>query len=702
MAEEAVAPPAAAPSLQTTAGRSRWPWIGLAVAAAAAVGLAVLMGPPVIVLAACVVSGFGVTYLCGVALNFEERLVFGTVLGAMLLTAISFVISLVVRDVTVATVLIASSLSLMAAAISAWAHRSELVADWRDISTRWSPRLSTPGHPWPLLAIVLVCGAWTLHFLHQAWVYKPDGLYAGYLNIWGDWAAHLSFTGSFAYAHNFPPENPLDPGNHLGYPFMMDFFAANLVPLGSSLTSSLVLSSGLLGLAFPAVLYLAAARFAGSRAAAAIAVAVFLLGGGLGFIYLLGDIDKSGLAVLAHLPREYTLGRTLNYQWLNPVLAYLVPQRTTLFGFSLALIVLLLLWLSIRERLGWPAFLFAGVVAGLTPAFHVHAYGTIVALSAFWAVFNRRRDWVAFFVPALVLGLPVLAWLWPPAGNTCIDRTSTLPDCLQPGWMSYADWTRDGVAWFVPDFIWFWLKNTSVLIPLILVSQLLNRWISTRFGRWFMPMWLWFVVPCIFILAPWEWDNTKFLIFFALFGSIMVGALLAELFKRAGDRRLMVEERHPEAAWLAGALLVLLTLAGTLDLARASDFSVSSYQFVDARGLQVAAWVRTNTPADAVFAVADDHNSPIPTLSGRRILIGYPGWLFTYGLKDYVQKGIDLRLIMQGDPTAPALIRKYGVSYILIGPQEEAGGVGANSAYWAQHGTLVYDNGEYRVYRVST
>jgi hypothetical protein len=670
--------------------RDPWPLIGIVVAIAAALALVLLIGPPVIVLVTCVASGFGITYLSGIALNFEERLAFGTVLGAVVFCVISFLLSLVVRDVTAGTVFAAAAFSLVAGGVAVWTHADAVADDWNDIATRWSPRLSTPGHPWPLFAIVLVCGAWTVHFLHQAWVFKPDGLYAGYINIWGDWAAHLSFTGSFAYGHNFPPQNPVDPGNRLGYPFMADFLAANLVPLGSSLTSSLVLSSGLLALAFPAVLYLAAKRFAGSRAAGAIAVAVFLLGGGLGFIYLASDVDHYGLTALLHLQREYTLNRDLNYQWLNPVLAYLVPQRSTLFGFSLALIVLLFVWIAVREHLGSEAFLFAGVVAGLTPAFHVHAYGTIVALSVFWAAFNRRHEWWWFFVPALVLGLPVLLWLWPPASNLCIDRTSTMPFCLQPGWLAYSDWTRDGAIWFVPDFIWFWIKNTSLLVPLILAAFVFGRRIPVPFAKWFSPLWLWFIVPSIFILAPWEWDNTKFLIFFALFGSIVVGGFLAELFKRG-----------PEAATLAAALLVVLVLAGGLDLARASDFSVSSYEFVDTRGVSLAAWVRDNTPPDAVFAVADDHNSPIPTLSGRRILVGYPGWLFTYGLSDYVQKGDDLRLIMQGDPTTPELVRKYHVTYLLIGPQEESPSIKANLTYWLQHGVLVYNDGEYRLYRVA-
>ena len=62
----------------------------------------------------------------------------------------------------------------------------------------------------------------------------------------------------------------------------------------------------------------------------------------------------------------------------------------------------------------------------------------------------------------------------------------------------------------------------------------------------------------------------------------------------------------------------------------------------------LADWVRQNTPADAIFAVADEHNSPVPTLSGRRVMSGYPGWLWTYGLSDYAQKGADEAAILRG------------------------------------------------------
>jgi hypothetical protein len=668
-------------------------WSGLWLALGALVlGLVagLLFGGAAILLVGSVVAGFGITYVSGIALNLEERLAFGTVLGAMAVSVVSFLLSVVVRDVTVGTVITGIAIAMGAGAGVAIANRDRVAADVSDAIARWAASLRTDGHPWPLAAVFLVCGAWTVHFLHQAYVVKPDGLWAGYINIWGDWAAHLTFAGSFAYGHNFPPQYPIDPGNHLGYPFMIDFLAADLVPLGASLPSALVLTSGLLGIAFPAVFYLAAARFAGSRGAAAIAVFVFLLGGGLGFVYFIGNILLGGVRVMGYLPREYTLNRDLNFQWLNPVLAYLVPQRSTLFGFSLALIVLLLVWLAVRERHGWKAFLFAGVVAGLMPVFHVHAYGTVVALAAFWAVFNRRKEWVAFFVPALVLAIPVLAWMWPPANNSaCGAGVSLYGYCLEPGWLSYTDWQRDGVIYFPFDFVWFWIKNTSVFIPVLVFAQFAKRWFPTAFPKWFAPMWLWFLVPNVIVLQPWDWDNTKFFIFWALLGSIMVGGFIAGMVRR-----------WPGSAAFASVLLVLLCLSGALDLARASDASVSSYEFTDTKGLQVADWVRQNTAPDAVFAVADEHNSPIPTLSGRRVMSGYPGWLWTYGLRDYARKQADEAAILRGDQNTADLVDRYGVNYVLIGPQELAPSRAASQAYWQRNGTLVYSNGEYFVYRV--
>jgi hypothetical protein len=564
--------------------------------------------------------------------------------------------------------------ALIAGAAGALAGRSRHRPELEDLEERWLAPVSTRGHPWPLALLLIICWPYTLKLLSQAYFMKDGALYAGYVNIWGDWSAHLTYTSSFAFGNNFPPQFTIDPGHNLGYPFMIDFLAAGLTAFGTSLTSALVLSSSLLALAFPAVMYLAAQRLTGSRAAAFASVFVFALAGGLGFLFLAGDIDKLGIAALQHLPREYTLDRSQNYQLLDAVLAYLLPQRSTLFGFPIALVTLAGLWTA-RVSEDWRPYTFFGVAVGLLPLLHVYAYGTVLALALFWALIERRPQWLAFFAPALILGLPALAWMWPPTGNHLR---------WQPFWLADTEGHKDGP-------IWFWLKNTSLFIPLFAAAFIWRGTLSRGLALRLAPIWLWFLVPNFLVFQPWDWDNTKFFCFWWLFGAIAIGALLGRL-----------ALRRIEGAVLAGALALVLCLAGALDVTRALDLEVSSFQFTDAGGLKVAAWVRDNTSSEAVFLTASDHNEPVTSLTGRKVVCGYPGWLFTYGLDDYYGHQRDAYLMLSGQPETEELVQRYHVSYVVIGPQERSGEAHASDAYWSQHARRVYSADGYNVYEISS
>jgi hypothetical protein len=208
-------------------------------------------------------------------------------------------------------------------------------------------------------------------------------------------------------------------------------------------------------------------------------------------------------------------------------------------------------------------------------------------------------------------------------------------------------------------------------------------------ARHLAPIWLWFLVPNFVVFQPWDWDNTKFFAYWALLGALPVGALLARLLRGAGSLRA-----------LGAALAVSIMLSGVLDLARSLDWSVSSAPFTDAGGLRLAAWTRTHTEPHAVFLVAPEHNQPVPTLGGRRVVAGYAGWLWTYGLTDWLQRTQEVDRMLQGDPETPRLMRTYGVDYVVLGPQE-VDGRRASRAYWDAHGLRVYQDGGYVVYRVS-
>jgi len=124
---------------------------------------------------------------------------------------------------------------------------------------------------------------------------RADGLYAGYVNIWGDWCTHLSMSGYLSGAHGLlPPQNPFYSGFRLTYPFLPDFFSGMLLHLGIGLEGSLPLSSAILSLALVVIFFATALRFVGNRWAAAIGTLVFFLSGGLGFINILNDAHPTG------------------------------------------------------------------------------------------------------------------------------------------------------------------------------------------------------------------------------------------------------------------------------------------------------------------------------------------------------------------------------------------------------------------------
>ncbi|MDQ6636250.1 MAG: hypothetical protein M3Y62_00495 [Candidatus Dormibacteraeota bacterium] len=660
------------PQLDLSVGRRRPRMLAPVAGAAVVVVLGLLLVlahlAVIVALLAMVVAGAGLTFLSGLRLSLEERMAYGAVVGALVVALAQCLLSLV-GGLTLGTALGGLGLALAAGGAGWYRGRRLLSSEWVDARERWG-RLEA----WPLLLLLLVCWPYTILLLARAYQVVDGSLLVGNIGVYGDWAAHLTYAGSFAYGDNLPPRSPIAPDQRLAYPFLVDFLAAGLVPLGASLTASLVWSSGLLGLAFPAVMYTAGRRLVGSSLGGALGTLVFLLSGGLGFVRVAGDVAHTGLGALAHLSRLSTQDPEANLQWLNPVLGWLLPQRSVLLGFPLALLLLALLWRALedREPTARQAFGFAGVLAGLLPLAHLHAYGTVLVLAAFWAVFERRREWLTFFVPALLLGLPQVAWLATGTGG-------------QPRWQIW--WLAD-TGGHADGPLWFWLKNLGLFVPLLLAAFLWRPALPAQSRLRLAPIWLWFLIPNLLVFQPWDWDNTKFFAYWALLGSLVIGALLARLLSRG---RL--------GPVLAAVCLVLLVLSGGLDLARSLDQPLNQAQFADRGGLETAAWVRTNTDRHAIFLVAPEHNEPVPALAGRSVAAGYPGWLWSYGIPDWQRRAADADRMLRGDPETPALLRRYHVSYVVLGPQE-LGGHQANAAYWNSAALRVYANSTYTVYRI--
>ena len=344
----------------------------------------------------------------------------------------------------------------------------------------------------------------------------------------------------------------------------------------------------------------------------------------------------------------------------------------------------------------------AGVVAGLLPLVHAHSFvvmmlmgaclalmqGAAVLLSegegrevdaarpagpawaGVWAVW---RPWVAFAAAASVLALPQMYWA---------TRESEANPGQFFGWAF--GWDRGG-----RNVVWFWLKNTAVFIPL-LVAALAWRGagLSRRLLFFYLPFLLCFVVPNLYKLSPWVWDNIKVLLYWWIASAPLVALVLARLWRRGG-------------AWRAAALALLLaqTAAGGLDVWRAASGAVERRSF-DPAGVAFADVVRRVTEPRSLILHAPTYNDPV-YLTGRRTFRGYPGHGWSHGI-NYAEREAALKRIYAGAPEAAALIQQSGIEYVVVGPleREELGkqGVTVNESFFNRY-RRVGEAGGYRLYK---
>lgn len=648
-------------------------------------------------------AGFMLTFVSRMPWQLEGRIAAGVVLGlsaaAMLtwLAAIPFGMS---GGTVAAGALLLLVVGGTCARFSAW--RDELRDEWVAMRRRWRSRQALP-----LALLVGLALAFFVPFYTHALELKADGLYAGYVNIWGDWCTHLAIAGYLSEArHLLPPDNPFFSGVKLTYPFLPDFFAGALLHFGLGLEASLPLASAIMSLALVVLFYSTAQRLGGDRWAASAAVLVFFFSGGLGFLNLLQDVHPAqpgitgGLSALAgailHPAREYSLDRAVGFQWLNPVLAYMVPQRATLFGFALGMIVVSIAWYA-RSTRSRREFLVGGLLLGLMPLLHASSYFDLAVFFTGLAVLDvvvaavRHRgtgneavrvavSWAYFLIPAAVLGAPQVLLILPPAAYS----RSFLH--FQVGWMAVT-------TEYHLNITIFWLLNTALLIPLALTAHFLGRGGKPGLMRFAAPAWLLFILPNLVILQPWEWDNTKWFVWWAIFAAILAGVVIAQLARRG-----------PLLAAVAIFMLLVTTASGALDLVRASqrDIPGVSYRLLTSDELSVARWAREKTPESAIFLTGWQNNHPILTMSYREVVMGYPGWIWTWGLNDDHRQA-DVTAMYHGMPGTDAMLRRYRVSYVVIGPEEmdAQNGPGANLPYWQTHHKLVFKSQDYQVFSIA-
>ncbi len=594
---------------------------------------------------------------CGVALGLRwrgvffpgERLLLGLTFGLALATALTFLMSFA----TGFDVLIVWLVVLLMAITAAYLLKSPRGTFNSSHGQKFSPSRKR----WSKVdayGLAVFFGAFALFTLlaPRLILWQNGGLATGYLDAWGDLPLHLSIVMSFMNGGRPALHSTIFAGEPLTYPFLSDFFSAMLMQIGIPLEHAIELPAILLNSVTLTLLFYLGYRLVRHRGAAALAPLLFVLAGGLGFLWFLADLYFAPRPIwefLQHLPRRYTNISELKIHWVNPVLAHLLPQRSFLFGFPLGLSVILLWWNQSNRQRPSQAWI-AGLMAGMTPLFHTHTFITVMLLAAMLALISlRRREtrrenlryWLIFGATALLVAAPQLAFL-------LSSKLSLGGIRFHPGWMA------EGENW-----LWFWLKNTSLFIPLTLLALALAKKLQLRRrALWFyLPFGTLLAIGNLFLFSAFAYDTNKVLVFWLLLSLPLVARLLTALYAA-------------KSWWLHGfafrLLLVALIFSGSLNLLL--EWQGGGWPELSAEEVQLAQELRTKTDGRAMFLTAPMHNNLL-TLAGRAVVLGYPGHVHSHGLDPApVEKAIGE--IYAGEAAAEAHLRHYAIDYIVAGPNE--------------------------------
>lgn len=650
-------------------------------------------------------GGFALTYLFDSEESFMWRIAAGLVIGSAIYGTAGFLLAMIF-GLNAGTALAGLASILLPIALIRGGNRRKMFRhNWAKAKGKAQGTNLRKALPFFYYAAFLLL---FIFFFDRTMIETDQGIFTGGSNNLGDLPFHLGAILSFTEGANFPPENPSFAGAKFSYPFIADLITASFMKFGIGIKDAMLVQNVSWAFALLIILEKFVFKLTGDRIAARTAPALLFFSGGLGFIWFFGDYAAQGkgfLDFIWQIPKDYTIGE--NFRWGNSLITLFMTQRSLLLGMPITLIAIGSLWkifnAETQKRVVGepklatfrfpPSIFIVGLIAGLLPLIHLHSLVVLFVIAAFlfFMRMEKWREWIGFGIGVCITAIPQLLW----------SITGSASETAK-----FFEWH---VGWDSGDnnFVWFWIKNTGILIPMIAVGiyliYLMRRRgdveIENRKNKspdlsvvprplslllFYIPFVLLFLISNVAKLAPWEWDNIKVLIYWFV-GSIPFAAFAVSwLWKRSAALKVF-----------AACCFIILVLSGFLDVWRTVSGQIKNRVF-DAEAVLVAERIKRSTNARALFLNAPTYNSAV-VLSGRRSLMRYPGHLGSHGI-DYAERERDVKTIYAGGAKADELMQKYGIEYVLISP-EERNAVAANEQFFRKF-PVVAEAGQYKVYKV--
>ncbi|MEP6586066.1 MAG: hypothetical protein ABJB70_05010 [Candidatus Udaeobacter sp.] len=233
----------------------------------------------------------------------------------------------------------------------------------------------------------------------------------------------------------------------------------------------------------------------------------------------------------------------------------------------------------------------------------------------------------------------------------------------------------------IAPFFQFWLPNFGLWVPLALGLVGLCVWRIWK-GKWRWgerpPADIAFVVAAVVIFAfgyfvqtaPWDWDNLKLMVWGYF---LILPFLWSDIIGRWA---------FPERA----ATCLLLFGSGFVTLLGGLSAGHPGFGLIERARLDRIGTALRPLPLEARFATYPTYNHPV-LLQGRKVVLGYPGHLWTEGF-DYGKANDQLTALMNGAANWRDAAKALGVRYIFWG-QDERTNYQSSSRPWEATAFLV-------------
>lgn len=477
-------------------------------------------------------------------------------------------------------------------------------------------------------------------FRSFCWLVYYDGNLIKILspNNRADLILHTLHARYFASGVRWWPDNPIITGSALRYYPGIDLFQSLLLLVKAEHWTAFIWT-GLFGCF--------AIAFLLQRWGGAFAIAGFLFNGGLAGFKIFNE----------------SLSTIDDYQWdlawKSLPLAILVTQR----GFLFALPVGLLLLIHWRRQFFalphlrapllpfWVELLFYISL----PLFQLFSFLFVSLLLGWWFLIRFRDREIRNHLLKLV-GLAFIPVTLEVALMTNGFKSAGSGHFfwIQLGWMQGKD-----------SFLHFWLINFGLMLPLAatfwiwLCYQSFKKTkaeITTTAAAFVIPSGIIFLICCVVMLAPWEWDNTKLMMWCYL-------TMLPFLYL------CWIQKLPTILRWICCLLLFFsgaISLAGGINLKHQES---GGHPLGQRDQVDWTAYALKNIPPTARFASAPTYNHPL-FFDGRKVALGYPGTVHSYGY-DYKPIEAALQHLMLGTSDWKQCAAQLGIRYIYWSHFEE-------------------------------